>query len=504
MKIEVSQKKFFETPSPIALIFVFSEEHTFILPTIIKTFTKETQTLLKRIQSAKEFSGASNQSFLVHLNEKEKCERILLVGLGAREKFNLEIFSHSLGSAAMKLQQQKFTKSSIFFPEEIFSTISTGKAGLFLVKAIKLAQWQFNEFRKKKDHLPKIESLIVSELAEKYQKSFLEGIKEGEIIVEAVNSARFLGDLPPAISTPKYLADFAKNVSKENKNTSVKVLGRKEMEKLGMGGVLAVSAGSGKEPQFIILEYWGAPKTEKPIVFVGKGITFDSGGLNLKASPDAMIHEMKWDMCGGANVMCILKAVAQLGLKKNVVGIVPASENLLGENAYKPGDILRMMNGSTVLVENTDAEGRIVLADGITYARRYKPHVIFDIATLTGACMKALGFFYDGLFTRDDALATLALSSSEETLDKLWRLPLNDDYANEMKGEVSDLGNIGKSGGLGGASTAAGFLETFAEGTRYAHLDIAPTGWITRPRSWMRAGATGVGVHWGVEMVKKL
>ncbi len=328
-------------------------------------------------------------------------------------------------------------------------------------------------------------------------------VNEALIIGDAMNAARLYGDLPPIHATPNYLVGEAQRIAKMYKGIQCKILRKKDMERLGMGGILAVTRGSKEPPACIILEYFAGTKKENPIVFAGKGITFDSGGLNIK-TVEGMIHEMKWDMSGGGAVLELIKSVAALGLKKNIVGIVPTCENLLGENAYKPGDIIRSMSGKTIEVLNTDAEGRIILADAFEYAKKYKPQVIIDFATLTGAAMVALGSYYSGVFTRDEKLYEIIFEAGRLSGDKVWRLPLSDEFTQDVLGEVADLVNIGKSGRWGGASVAAAFLEQFALPYRFAHIDIAPTAWQTKSRPWMRGGATGVGVHLGLEILKQL
>lgn len=303
-------------------------------------------------------------------------------------------------------------------------------------------------------------------------KSIEDAAVRGQIIAREVNATRALANTPGGDMTPRKLAAAAKDAVK-GLPVAVKTLGQKDMEKLGMGSLLGVAKGSSEEPTFTILEYKGS--TDAPIVLVGKGVTFDSGGLNLK--PSNSIYEMHMDMSGAAAVIHAVAAAARLKLKKHVIALVPSVENMPGNNAYRPGDILKSMSGKTIEVLNTDAEGRLILADGITYAKRFKPAVVIDVATLTGAVMVALGLHASGLLTKDDALADKLLAAGEASGDYLWRLPLWDEYEYMIKGTFADLTNVasGASGKYGGSTEGGTFLWQFAKelGCPWAHLDIA-------------------------------
>jgi leucyl aminopeptidase len=312
------------------------------------------------------------------------------------------------------------------------------------------------------------------------------GLKEGQAIANGMELAKRLGNLPGNICTPTYLAEQAKKLAREFK-LAVDVLDRKQIEKLRMGSFLSVAKGSDEPPKLIVLKYSGAGakgKNAAPIVLVGKGITFDSGGISIK--PAAAMDEMKYDMCGAASVLGALRAVAELKLKLNLVGVIPACENLPSSRANKPGDIVTSMSGQTIEILNTDAEGRLILCDALTYAERFKPAAVIDIATLTGACVMALGHHNTGLFTGDDALAADLLEAGKTALDSAWRLPLEDEYAEQLKSNFADVANIG-SPPNGGASLGACFLWRFAKAYRWAHLDIAGTAWKTGAAK----GATG-------------
>jgi leucyl aminopeptidase len=308
------------------------------------------------------------------------------------------------------------------------------------------------------------------------------GLRRGEAIAAGTTLARELANRPANHCTPTVLAEQAKKLGKEH-GLKVEVLERKDCEKLGMGSFLAVAQGSAQPPKFIVARWMGGAKTEAPVVLVGKGITFDTGGISIK--PAAEMDEMKYDMGGAASVLGTLKAVAQAKAKVNLIGIIPACENMPSSTAVKPGDVVTSMSGQTIEILNTDAEGRLILCDALTYAERFKPAVVVDIATLTGACVVALGHIRSGLFSPDDALAAELLAAGEQAQDIAWRMPLDDEYEEGLKSSYADVANVGSR--AGGAVTAAMFLKRFTGKLRWAHLDIAGTAW----KGGAAKGATG-------------
>ena len=309
-----------------------------------------------------------------------------------------------------------------------------------------------------------------------------DAVKQGDAIGQGMNLAKTLGNLPGNICTPTYLAEQARLLAKSHK-LGLKILEQKDMEKLGMGSLLSVSKGSRQPPKLIVLEYHGGPGKQKPVVLVGKGITFDSGGISLK--PGAEMDEMKFDMCGAASVFGTLKACAVMGLKHNVVGVIPTCENMPDGAASKPGDIVTSMSGQTIEILNTDAEGRLILCDALTYAERFKPAAVIDIATLTGAIVIALGHVVSGVFSNKDALADEILAAGRVSFDRAWHMPLFEDYQEQLKSNFADMANIG--GRPGGSITAACFLARYTRKYDWAHLDIAGTAW----KSGKDKGATG-------------
>jgi leucyl aminopeptidase len=313
-------------------------------------------------------------------------------------------------------------------------------------------------------------------------KAVQQGLVRGRAVAAGVKLAKDLANRPGNHCTPSVLAEQARKLGKTH-GLEVEVLDRKALAKIGMGAFLAVTQGSHEAPRFIVAHYRGAAKGEPPIVLVGKGITFDSGGISLK--PGAEMDEMKFDMGGAASVLGTLHAVAELGAKLNLVCIVPACENMPGGSAVKPGDVVTSLSGQTIEILNTDAEGRLVLCDALSYAERFKPALVVDVATLTGACMIALGHHHSGLFTADDALATQFQAAARSSLDPCWRMPLDEEYDEALKSNFADMGNVGPR--AGGAITAAMFLRRYTGKYRWAHLDIAGTAWRSGPAK----GATG-------------
>ncbi|KND47376.1 MAG: leucyl aminopeptidase [Parcubacteria bacterium C7867-004] len=354
-----------------------------------------------------------------------------------------------------------------------------------------MANFEFTTFKTKpKEGFGQVDEIL---LLGKSSKSIEAATKRGQLIGQAVNDCRELANTPGGDMTPRKLAKAAKTAV-TGLPITVTTLGRVQMEKLGMGALLGVAAGSSEEPTFTVLEYKGA--SGKPIVLAGKGITFDSGGLNLKSS--AGIYEMHMDMSGAAAVIHTIALVARLKVKKRIIALVPSAENMPGNNAYRPGDILKSLSGKTIEVLNTDAEGRLILADAITYAKRLKPSVVIDVATLTGAAMSALGLYASAILTKDDELADTLARVGEETGDYLWRLPLWDEYEPAIKGTFADLSNIGTGAGgrYGGATEGGIFLWQFAKelDCLWAHLDIAPR-MTSAPGDELAKGAAGAPVR---------
>ncbi len=400
-------------------------------------------------------SGTGEIEILLGVPESEKMTRRKLVLLARR---------------GVALAKTKRAKKIIFDAVDFhFShlTLSDRDLGEMFAINFEMANFQFTEFlTEPKEGFSFVEEIFVLGAS----KSFREGVGRGRIIGEEVNACRRLANLPGGDVTPQTLADEAKRVAK-GKEIAVKILEEKDMKRLGMGGVLGVGKGSDIPAKFIIMEYSGGEKKDPPIAFVGKGVTFDTGGINLK--PSDSILGMNMDMSGGAAVIHATALAARLGVKKNIVALVPAIENMSSGSSYRPGDVLRSMSGKTIEVLNTDAEGRIILADALHYAKRYRPKLVIDVATLTGAALVALGERASAVFTRDQELETKLRELGEASGDYVWPMPLWEEYDEEIKGTFGDVANIGRTK-WGGAITAAAFLAQFATDYRWAHIDMAP------------------------------
>ena len=342
------------------------------------------------------------------------------------------------------------------------------------------ALYRFDQMKsERKNGVPALERVVLP-LSAKAPLS--QALAEASAVADGTALARTLGNLPPNVCTPAYLADEARKLAKQFK-LGVDVLERADMQKLGMGALLAVTNGSHQPPKLIVLRYNGAGKAAKPMALVGKGITFDTGGISLK--PAGEMDEMKFDMSGAGSVLGAIRALAGMKAPVNVVGVIPACENMPGGQATRPGDIVKTLSGQTVEILNTDAEGRLILCDALTYAERYEPAAVIDLATLTGACVIALGHVASGLYANDDALAKEVLAAADAAFDRAWHMPLWDDYQEQLKSNFADFANIG--GRPAGSITAACFLARFAKKYRWAHLDIAGTAW----KSGKEKGASG-------------
>ena len=436
----------------------------------------------------KEFTGKLYQISIFRL--KNNIKRIILVGLGKKEDFNIHKARIASGKVAVFLRDKNIKDFSMIMYED-FNPYDSAYS---IVEGVKLALYSYNDF-KTHDDIKNIETFTIIGSG----NNFLEidnAIRNSIIISDAVYIARDLANKPSNVATPSYIAKRAQAICKKN-DIKCKVLEKEDMIRLGMNGILAVNRGSDHPPKFVVMEYEGGKET---ICLVGKGITFDSGGISIKSS--SKMEEMKFDMCGGAAVISIMYAASRLKLPYRLVGLVPLTENLPGGNAYKPGDILKMYNGKTVEVQNTDAEGRLILADALSYSKNFNPKAVIDYATLTGACVVALGSLCSGLFSNDDSLADKILEAGNKVNEKIWRLPMYDEYKDEIKSNVADFKNIGTPGNAGSIA-AAMFLKEFVECKRWAHLDIAGTAWTTNKKDVLNPeGGTGVGIRMTLELLK--
>ena len=446
---------------------------------------------LNALRKSGEFSGKPNNTALLHIDGKLSAKRVLLVGLGTRETVTLDRIRQAMGTAAKRARTAKAKGIVCVMPDVPKSTGPIDDVAQAIMEGVILGEYRFNEYRTDRtDDTHSLQSCTLLTTSNAHLNEAKDGAKRGQILGEATCFVRDLCNHPANVMTPSRVVTEAKKIARENK-VRLKVLDRKQQEKLGMGGLLGVSRGSIEPPQFIILEYMGGPRTQKPIVFVGKTVTFDSGGISLK--PSENMEQMKADMTGGAEVLATIRAASRLKLPVNAIGLLPVTENMPGGRATKPGDILTMLSGKTVEVQNTDAEGRLILADGLAYASRFKPACVIDIATLTGAATVALGQFAIGMLGNDDPLKADIKKAGNHAGERVWEMPLWDEYFEQLKSDVADMRNIGGRGG--GMITAAMFLSKFVGDHPWVHLDIASTDWGTTERPYIPKGPTGIGTR---------
>lgn len=429
-----------------------------------------------------DIEGKPGNVLVLHNVPGTMSERVVLIGLGKERELNDKAYTSALRAAIKALNDTGASDAAVFLTEVQLKKRSlawrTRQAALIALDA----SYRFDDFKSKKDDKRQLRKITFATERRNEHAEAEEGLRQGQAIAQGMALTRTLGNLPPNVCTPSYLADQAKTLAKEFK-LACEVLEKKDMEKLGMHSLLAVAKGSHQPPKLIVLHYKGGAKDEKPVVLVGKGITFDTGGISLKPAPE--MDEMKYDMCGAASVLGTLRAVAGMQLPINLTVVVPTTENMPGGGATRPGDIITSMSGQTIEILNTDAEGRLILCDALTYSERFDPDTVIDVATLTGACLVALGNVASGLLANHDPLARELLHAGEESGDRAWQLPLWDDYQDQLKSPFADMGNIG--GKLAGTITAACFLSRYTKKFEWAHLDIAGTAW----NSGANKGATG-------------
>ncbi len=462
------------------LVLPFLKEDCSKVP---KEIPKNLSLFLAKIIREKKFSGKRKEVFSTHLHASDFPQKLLLIGLGHRSSFKNKL-SREIGALISKQAHTlRAASAEILFSKELALSAEA------FFEGIMLGTYKFEKYKtKKSDKIPSLENLILISSAKNPARDF----HSAEQICSAIAYCRDLVNSPSHDVDPEYLAAEAKKIAKEN-NYKVTVFGKKELARQGWGGLLAVNRGSEKEARAIILEYKGDenPKA-KPIVLVGKGITFDTGGYNLK--PSGGIENMHLDMAGAASVLSIFKLLKKFSIKKNVIGIIVTTENMVNENAYRPSDIIKMLSGKTVEITNTDAEGRLVLADGLTYGTRYNPKCMITIATLTGAVSVALGDRYTGLVSNDNKLGAALKKAGDITDDLVWPLPIHPDYRKRYKSSVADLKNHDSSRQAG---TIMGgiFLEKFVGKNSWAHLDIAATSFTDHPKEYETKGATGSAIR---------
>ena len=438
---------------------------------------------LTKLMHQGDMDGKLGTTLLLHGVAGVESPRVLLVGLGSEKAFAESAYRTAVSNAVKQLNSQGGEDAAIFLTALKVKQHDAGWRARQAALVTHETCYRFDRLKSKpnttKQSLKRIEFLFDRTSDLKLAEA---GLIQGEAMAIGANFTKDLGNLPGNMCTPTYLAEQALALAKEFK-MGVEILDRDAMAALGMNTLLSVARGSHEPPKFIVLRHMLGKKNEKPVVLVGKGITFDTGGISLKPGPE--MDEMKYDMCGAGSVLGTMKAAALLKLPINLIGIIAAAENMPGSKATKPGDIVTSLAGLTIEILNTDAEGRLVLCDALTYAERFEPACVVDIATLTGACVIALGHVASGLYSNDDAFATELLDAGQRSGDRAWQMPLWEEYHEGLKSNFADMANI--AGRAGGSITAARFLSSFTENYTWAHLDIAGTAW----KSGKEKGATG-------------
>ena len=438
--------------------------------------------LLASVVRRGDMDGKSASTLLLHNAPGINAERVLLVGLGKEADFGARQYREAIAASIRTLNGTGARDAELHLTALEVDGHDAAWRARQAVALAREAVYRFDAMKSRKDNATRSLQHVTLAVADKGElRDAQRGAQQGAALAGGMALTKDLGNLPPNVCTPAYLAVQARELAKRY-GMKVQVFERDAMQRMGMGTLLAVAQGSHEPPKFIVLEHRGGPKGSKPIVLVGKGITFDTGGISIK--PSAEMDEMKFDMSGAGTVLGTMKAVGEMNLPLNVVGLIPTTENMPGGRATRPGDIVKSLSGQTVEILNTDAEGRLILCDALTYAERYEPAAVIDIATLTGACVIALGHVASGLFSNDDDLATELLRCADAAYDRAWRMPLWDDYQDQLKSNFADFANIG--GRPAGSVTAACFLARFTRKYKWAHLDIAGTAW----RSGKDKGAT--------------
>ncbi|HEY9269118.1 MAG TPA: leucyl aminopeptidase [Methylotenera sp.] len=443
---------------------------------------------LSNIIKRGDLDGKAEKTLMLHDVPGVNSERVLLVGLGKQNEFSEKQYAKAVRASVKAVATSGAGEAVTYLAELPVKAFSLSRKVSLLAEVALDATYRFNAIKRKQegaeddDAKKGVKRLTIHVADAAHVKEAEAGLADGKALAAGVSLTKDLGNLPPNVCTPTYLAEQALGLGKTY-GLKVEVLERADIETLGMGSFLGVTKGSEEPPKLIVMQHLKGKKDQKPVVLVGKGITFDTGGISLK--PGAEMDEMKYDMCGAASVLGTFRTIAEMDLPLNVIGIIPTCENMPDGRATRPGDVLTSMSGLTIEVLNTDAEGRLILCDALTYAERFEPSAVVDIATLTGACVIALGHHATGLFSNNDDLAKELLQAGETALDRAWHMPMWDDYQPQLDSNFADMGNIG--GRAGGSITAACFLSRFTKKYEWAHLDIAGTAW----KSGKEKGGTG-------------
>ncbi len=488
MDIKISIKNELEPQQKVLVLCLF-ENDTKKYAELNSELNKELLQALERKSFSFEFG-----KFMSTKISNSIYERIIVFSLGKKEEITLEKVRRISGRILKAVNASKYESYTTNLAETVKELFDSQDLGRAVSEGTSLASYSFDKYlpENKKNKLKMNVSLQYS-----YNDSdlFGKGLKEGEIIAKNTNLARDLVNEPSNVLTPSALENVSRKIFSGKKNMVLKILNKKELKKLGMNTFLSVANGGNDDPRLIIIEYRGGSKSEKPTLLIGKGITFDSGGYNIK--PTGFMEDMKCDMAGAAAVLSTINAVQELNLKKNIVGIIPTCENMISGSAYKPGDVIKTYSGKTVEIGNTDAEGRLILADALAYAEKnYSSEKMIDIATLTGASIIALGYYNSALMGNNDELVALLKHAGDISGDKAWPLPMTEDYMDLMDGDISDLNNLSKKADrAAGCITGGVFLSKFVEKTNWAHIDIGGSAYFKEAKEYTPKYATGAGVR---------
>jgi len=494
VKITVKKGNLADTKTQAVILAVCEGEKTF--SELVAGIDQKTGGLICDIMKSGDFEGKPSQVSVIYTKGNLPAERIALAGLGKRNELDLEKIRNAFARVMQHLRGLNIKDAAMAIDWNLLPD-SKQKIVAAVAEGASLGLYSYTPYKTVgRDELKEMRQLeIVANPAD--YSIILDEIQKTNIITNAVYFARNLISAPPNEMTPSIMADHAQKIAKR-KNVSCRVLDKGKLKALGMNALLGVAAGSHQPPKLIILEYAGGKKGDAPIALVGKGLTFDSGGISIKLAEK--MDEMKTDMSGGAAVMATVMAAADLKLPINIVGLIPATENMPGGGALKPGDILKSYSGQTIEVLNTDAEGRLILADALSYASKFKPEAIIDVATLTGACIVALGEDVIGMLGKDDQLKKEISQAAQTTGERVWELPLWDSYSELIKSDIADYKN--SSGRMAATITAAAFLSKFVGDYPWVHLDIAGPAWTTKDKPYIPKGAAGIAVRLLVEYLQ--
>lgn len=479
--------------------YIFFLEHDFDFAHLAAL--KKLYPPINEIIKQRGFSGKNGSSLLLSSIVNDKPVSIILVGLGDLQKqsLNIETYRRAIGIAVRIIETQKLTRVGATLPDPLLFSVSTKRLAEQTAIILYKAGYHFDKYITDPERKFNWQYDFTLCTTKEQREDAQAGIDLGISIGKGINQARTWTDMPPSDLNPEIFAEQAKELLKKNK-IKVTIFDKKDIIKMGMGGIEGVSRGSYKEPRLVVAEYKSSYKNAQTIAIVGKGVTFDSGGLSLK--PAKSMETMKDDMAGAAVVLSVINIISQFNPRVNVIAVAPLVENMPGGNALKPGDVLKFYNGKTAEVKNTDAEGRLILADALAYTiKTYEPSAIIDLATLTGACAAALGPFYAGLLTQHDNLASQIKIASAISGDRVWPLPMDNDYKIAIRNDIADMCNIGSAAYNAGAITAAFFLQNFVGETPWAHIDIAGTAFGVPDMSYLRPGATGFGTRLLVDLI---